>query len=76
METNLHRAERRGAVQANPTHEQSLSGDQNGSSVIGAVGTERDEVFLIDAAECRRRATILDAQLILRTGRPLVSAPL
>jgi hypothetical protein len=29
-----------------------------------------------DAAECRRRASILDAQIILRTGRPLVSAPL
>lgn len=29
-----------------------------------------------DADECRRRATILDAQIILRTGRPLISAPL
>ncbi|HEY1758625.1 MAG TPA: hypothetical protein VGG72_24855 [Bryobacteraceae bacterium] len=29
-----------------------------------------------DAEECKRRATILDAQLILRTGRPLISAPL
>jgi hypothetical protein len=29
-----------------------------------------------EAEECRRRATILDAQLVLRTGRPLVSAPL
>jgi hypothetical protein len=29
-----------------------------------------------EAAECRRRANILDAQIILRTGRPLVSAPL
>jgi len=28
-----------------------------------------------EAAECRRRAGILDAQIILRTGRPLVSAP-
>jgi hypothetical protein len=28
------------------------------------------------AAECRRRANILDAQIILRTGRPLISAPL
>jgi hypothetical protein len=28
-----------------------------------------------DAAECRRRATVLDAQIILRAGRPLVSAP-
>jgi len=29
-----------------------------------------------EAAECRRRATILDAQIILRAGRPLISAPL
>jgi hypothetical protein len=29
-----------------------------------------------EAAECRRRATILDAQIILRAGRPLASAPL
>jgi hypothetical protein len=29
-----------------------------------------------DAAECRRRAAILDAQITLRTGRPLISAPL
>jgi hypothetical protein len=29
-----------------------------------------------EAAECKRRATILDAQLVLRTGRPLVSAPI
>jgi hypothetical protein len=29
-----------------------------------------------EAAECRRRANILDAQIILRTGRPLISAPL
>jgi hypothetical protein len=28
-----------------------------------------------DAAECRRRAAILDAEIILRTGRPLTSAP-
>jgi hypothetical protein len=29
-----------------------------------------------EAAECRRRAVILDAQIILRAGRPLVAAPL
>jgi len=29
-----------------------------------------------DATECRRRATILDAQLVLRTGRPLTAVPL
>jgi len=29
-----------------------------------------------DALECQRRASILDAQIILRAGRPLVSAPL
>ena len=28
-----------------------------------------------DAAECRRRAVILDEQIILRAGRPLVSSP-
>lgn len=29
-----------------------------------------------ETAECRRRANILDAQIILRTGRPLTSAPI
>jgi hypothetical protein len=29
-----------------------------------------------DAAECRRRANILDARIILSAGRPLISAPL